>query len=136
MTSHYEALGGETAVRELVSRFYQEMDSSPSAKVIRAMHPKSLQSSEEKLFMFLSGWFGGPPLFIEKFGHPRLRARHLPFTIGADERDQWIACMEKALSKISIPAELHSELSARFFELATHMINQEQGASSLLKMRQ
>src|SRR5215204_3170834 len=80
--SLYEMLGGETGLRSLVNRFYDLMDSSPEAEKIRAFHAKSLNQSREKLFMFLSGWSGGPQLYIERFGHPRLRMRHMPFAIG------------------------------------------------------
>ncbi|HND47437.1 MAG TPA: group II truncated hemoglobin, partial [Anaerolineales bacterium] len=95
--SLYELLGGEEGVRTLVDRFYDLMDSSPEAKDVRALHAKSLKQAREKLFMFLSGWSGGPPLYIEKFGHPRLRMRHMPFVIGTRERDQWLWCMNHAV---------------------------------------
>jgi hemoglobin len=80
--SHYERIGGETKVRELVQRFYLLMDELPETHGIRKMHAADLGGAENKLFMFLSGWMGGPQLFVEKFGHPRLRMRHLPFSIG------------------------------------------------------
>ena len=86
----YELIGGETGLRALVERFYNLLDTSPEAAQIRALHPKSLKQSREKFFMFLSGWSGGPQLYVEKFGHPRLRMRHAPFSIGFSERDQWI----------------------------------------------
>ncbi len=76
--SFYEAIGGQQTVRALVNRFYDLMDTVPEAAGIRALHPETLDESREKLFMFLSGWMGGPPLYVERFGHPRLRARHLP----------------------------------------------------------
>ncbi len=88
--SQYEKLGAEAGVRQLVSYFYQAMESNPKAKDIRDMHAVDSTEAEEKLFLFLSGWLGGPSLFIEKYGHPRLRARHLPFSIGVAERDQWL----------------------------------------------
>jgi len=89
-TTAYDLLGGEKVLRELVHRFYEVMDTMSEAKSLRSIHPVNLQGSEDKLFMFLSGWLGGPNLFMEKFGHPRLRARHLPFKIGKSERDQWM----------------------------------------------
>src|SRR6186713_2474897 len=102
----YDLIGGETGLRKLVERFYDLIDSAPEAAQIRALHPKSLKQSREKFFMFLSGWSGGPSLYIEKYGHPRLRMRHMPFSIGALERDQWIWCMNKALdeSQLDQPA--------------------------------
>ena len=83
----YETLGGASALRALVKRFYQIMDTLPETYGVRKLHPHDLSTSEEKLFMYLSGWLGGPQLFVEKFGQPRLRARHLPFSIGIAERD-------------------------------------------------
>jgi hemoglobin len=77
----YEQLGGEPVIRQLVARFYELMDTMPEAYGIRQLHPKSLSGSEDKLFMFLSGWLGGPQLYVEKYGHPRLRRRHFPFAI-------------------------------------------------------
>ena len=84
----YQVIGGETRLRELVDRFYDLMELEPEFEGIRAMHPPTTQGSRDKLFWFLSGWMGGPDLFVERFGHPRLRARHLPFAIGTAERDQ------------------------------------------------
>ncbi|HEY1181132.1 MAG TPA: group II truncated hemoglobin, partial [Rhodocyclaceae bacterium] len=89
----YEAIGGEAGVRRLVQRFYALMDELPEAYAIRKLHPEDLSGSEEKLFMYLSGYLGGPQLFVEKFGHPMLRARHLPFAIGKNEAEQWMMCM-------------------------------------------
>jgi hemoglobin len=83
----YDSLGGNAAVRRLVDRFYDLMDSVPEYYVIRKLHPADLAGSREKLYLFLSGWLGGPPLYAEKYGHPMLRARHLPFAIGLAERD-------------------------------------------------
>ena len=123
--SLYELLGGETGVRALVDRFYDLMDSAPEAKDIRALHAASLKQSREKLFMFLSGWSGGPPLYMEKFGHPRLRMRHLPFTIGDRERDQWIWCMSHALDAGGVHPSVVEHLKTRFREVADFMRNQE-----------
>ncbi|NWF62960.1 MAG: group II truncated hemoglobin [Chloroflexi bacterium] len=122
--SLYELLGGETGVRALVDRFYDLMDSSPEARDIRALHAASLKQSREKLFMFLSGWSGGPPLYIEKFGHPRLRMRHMLFTIGERERDQWLWCMNKALEEADFSPAVVAHLKARFSEIADFMRNQ------------
>ncbi|MFO0464897.1 MAG: group II truncated hemoglobin, partial [Burkholderiales bacterium] len=96
----YELLGGEATVRRLVDAFYDQMDEDPDFFGIRKLHPASLAASRDKLYMFLTGWLGGPPLYTSEFGHPRLRARHLPFAIGEAERDQWMACMAKALEVV------------------------------------
>ena len=97
--SVYDRLGGEPAVRALVERFYALMDELPQAQAVRRLHPPSLAHSADSLFKFLSGWFGGPPLYIRKRGHPRLRMRHMPFAIGPAERDQWLLCMRQALAE-------------------------------------
>lgn len=122
----YELLGGETVLRNLVKRFYEIMDTLPEAKPLRDIHPQDLQGSEDKLFMFMSGWLGGPNLFQEKFGHPRLRARHLPFKIGKPERDQWMICMVHAFDDLKIEGPLRSELLHSLLRLADHMRNQEE----------
>jgi hemoglobin len=123
MQSPYDALGGDAGVRELVDRFYHYMDTLPEAAGIRRLHPDDLNGSIEKLYLFLSGWFGGPSLYIEKYGHPRLRARHLPFPIGDEERDQWMLCMDKALSDMPIEDDMRRQLHKAFSDMADHMRN-------------
>lgn len=123
MKSFFDALGGEESIRLLVDRFYDHMDSREDTAVIRAMHPDDLQSSRDKLYMFVVGWTGGPQLYMEAYGHPRLRMRHLPFTIGDDERDQWMLCMQLALEETVEDDGLRKELYSSFHHLATHMRN-------------
>lgn len=125
--SLYEMLGGETGLRALVDKFYDLMDSSPEAAKIRAFHAKSLKQSREKLFMFLAGWSGGPQLYVERFGHPRLRMRHMPFSIGSIERDQWLWCMHKALDESGLDPRVVELLKRRFAEVADFMRNQAEG---------
>ncbi|HEX7673182.1 MAG TPA: group II truncated hemoglobin [Bdellovibrio sp.] len=122
----YEVLGGEEALRALVQKFYEIMDTMPEAQGIRKVHPENLRGSEEKLFMYLSGWLGGPNLFVERFGHPRLRARHFPFEIGKSERDQWMLCMVKAFDEMKVQEPLRSELLHSLLRLADHMRNKEE----------
>jgi hemoglobin len=121
----YHLIGGEQALLGLVDRFYFYMDILPEAQGIRTMHQPNLASAKNKLFKFLSGWLGGPNLFIEEFGHPRLRARHLPFAIGERERDQWMLCMNKALEEMTMDPRLKTNIQNALQQLATHMINQE-----------
>jgi len=121
--SIYELIGGEAGLKDLVDRFYKIMDISPEAKELRALHAKSLKRSREKLFMFLSGWSGGPPLYMEKYGHPRLRQRHMPFSIGTRERDQWLWCMDKALDEGDYDQGVVEYLKDRFSEVADFMRN-------------
>ena len=125
--THYELLGGEAGIRSLVDRFYDLMDTAPEAANVRALHAASLKVSREKLFLFLTGWTGGPQLYVEKFGHPMLRMRHFPFAIGERERDEWLWCMDRALDEHEAPAappELKVYLRQRFHALADHMRNQ------------
>lgn len=119
----FARLGGEPGVRRLVDRFYDLMDSLPEARGIRALHPERLDGSRDKLFWFLVGWLGGPPLYVTRFGHPRLRARHLPFPIGVAERDAWMRCMTGALADCVEDAALRELLRASLAQLADHMRN-------------
>jgi hemoglobin len=121
----YNVMGGEAVVRKLVDTFYDQMDEDPDFFGIRKLHPQSLHGSREKLFMFLSGWLGGPPLYVNEFGHPRLRARHLPFPIGESERDQWMACMTRAMEAVGVPPALRVQLAASFANTADWMRNRE-----------
>ncbi|MCG7921594.1 MAG: group II truncated hemoglobin [Candidatus Thiodiazotropha lotti] len=123
--THYERLGGEKSVRELVDRFYDLMDDQDELTELRQLHAKSLKISREKLFMFLSGWLGGPSLYTDKYGHPRLRARHLPFSIGIEERDQWMQCMQTAMQQMSLDESLQEELLQAFSKTADFMRNRE-----------
>lgn len=119
--THFELLGGEAGIRRLVDRFYDVMDSDPLAATIRGMHPEDLSTSREKLHLFLVGWSGGPPLYVERHGHPMLRARHLPFPIGEAEAAAWVSCMDRALDEHEMPEELRQYLRERFRAIATHM---------------
>lgn len=119
----YELIGGEEKLRELVNRFYDLMALDPAYAGIRVMHPEDLSSSGDKLFMFLSGWMGGPDLFVEKHGHPRLKARHMTFSIGISERDQWLQCMRQAMKDVGINELLLERLMQSFFTTADWMRN-------------
>jgi hemoglobin len=120
----FDRLGGERGVRALVDRFYDLMDLEPAAAGIRAMHPPQLDGSRDKLFWFLCGWLGGPHHYTERFGHPRLRARHLPYTIGIAERDQWLGCMVQAMAEQAVEPALAQRLAESFFGTADWMRNQ------------
>jgi hemoglobin len=122
----YEEIGGEAGIRKLVDRFYDLMDSAPEATNVRALHAASLKQSREKLFLFLTGWTGGPPVYIEKYGHPRLRQRHMPFTIGARERDEWLWCMERALDEQIVSDSTRAMLWEKLRMLADFMRNQDE----------
>lgn len=117
----YEAVGGGPAVRDLVERFYDRIDAS--APTLRAMLPEDDSVSREKLYEFLSGWLGGPPLYVEKRGHPRLRLRHMPFAIGGDEVAEWLRCMSEALDECGIEGHLRGFLDEQLSLSAHHLRN-------------
>ncbi len=119
----FEWIGGEAQVRALVDRFYDLMDLEPGYRELRAAHGTSLDSARDKLFWFLCGWLGGPDYYQERFGHPRLRMRHMPFSIGIVERDQWLACMDQAMGDVGVDATLRTRLKNSFFQTADWMRN-------------
>ena len=121
---HYDRLGGEQKIRELVDRFYDLMDAREDTQPLRQMHAKDLRVSRDKLFMFLSGWLGGPQLYMEKYGHPRLRQRHMPFTVDSVARDQWMSCMIQAMADVGIEEGMCKELEEAFYKTADFMRNQ------------
>jgi hemoglobin len=127
----YDLLGAEAGIRRLVNRFYDLMDSAPEATHVRAVHVGSLDEAREKLIMFLSGWSGGPPLYTDKFGHPRLRQRHAPFSIGMIERDEWLWCMSRALDESGIDPQTVAYMKSRFAEIADFMRNRPEGPTPI-----
>ncbi len=125
----YELLGGEPEgtlkVRALVEAFYDVMDTDPKVVTLRAMHQADLTEAREKLFMFLTGWTGGPQLYIERYGHPMLRKRHLPFSIGESARDQWMYCMIRAMHQLQLDEPLMTKLASQLYGVADFMRNRE-----------
>jgi len=119
----YEALGGEAGIKRLVRRFYELMEELPEAYGVRKIHPESLQGASDLLFEFLSGWFGGPPLYMEKKGHPRLRMRHAPYAVSQTMRDEWMLCMTQALTEQVADPDFQSWLIGTFAQMADHLIN-------------
>jgi hemoglobin len=126
----YELMGGDAGIRRLVDRFYDLMDTAPEAATIRRLHAASLKASRDKLHLFLTGWTGGPPVYVEKHGHPRLRMRHFPFAISTRERDEWLWCMDHALDAHDMPDDLRTQLRERFHQLADHMRNRPDDPST------
>ena len=126
-SSFYQLLGGENGgtekIRNLVETFYDIMSTNPQAASILALHPSDLTSSREKLFMFLTGWTGGPQLYIQRYGHPRLRQRHIAFSIGEIERDQWMGCMIKAMHSMNLEEKLMQKLAEQLYGVADFMRN-------------
>ena len=122
-TTPFEQIGGESGVRALVDRFYDLMELEPGFGGLRGLHPSSLEGSRDKLHWFLCGWLGGPNHYTDRFGHPMLRARHLPYTIGIAERDQWMACMTQAMADLQLDPVLAERLAASFHGTADWMRN-------------
>lgn len=122
--SAFDLIGGEVLIRRMVDRFYDLMELEPRYAELRAAHGSTLAEARDRLFWFLCGWMGGPQYYTERFGHPRLRARHMPFKIGILERDQWLACMDQAMGEVQVEAELRARLNASFFQTADWMRNQ------------
>jgi len=141
--SFYQRIGGAQPLRALVERFYRIMAELPQADGIRAMHPDDMSGSADKLFKFLSGWSGGPELYIAEFGQPRLRRRHLPMRIGNSERDQWMHCMDMAMQQCGLDPQLHHDLHQALFNTADFMRNQpdqdteteQNGGTGLARLR-
>jgi len=121
--SPYQWIGGEEKVRALVERFYDLMDLEPAYADLRAVHGSDLSKARQHLFWFLCGWLGGPQHYTDRFGHPRLRMRHMPFPIGLKERDQWLACMDQAMGETGVDAVLRQRLKDSFFQTADWMRN-------------
>jgi hemoglobin len=128
-STFYELLGGEANgtenIRNLVETFYDIMDSDPKVTPLRTMHQPDLTSAREKLFMFLTGWTGGPQLYIERYGHPMLRARHMPFPVDESARDQWMYCMIKAMHQLNFEDDLTKKLANQLYGVADFMRNRE-----------
>lgn len=121
--SPFEWIGGEARVKALVERFYDLMDLEPAYAELRAAHGSDLATARDKLLWFLCGWLGGPSYYTDQFGHPRLKMRHMPFTIGILERDQWLACMDQAMGETGVPETLRARLRGSFFQTADWMRN-------------
>ena len=119
----FDTIGGEEKVRALVDRFYDLMDIEPAYAALRAAHGDTLDNARQRLFWFLCGWLGGPQHYTEQFGHPRLRARHMPFSIGIKERDEWLACMDQAMGETGVDSALQARLRESFGQTADWMRN-------------
>lgn len=124
-TTLYEAIGGDPTVRALTHRFYELMDTLPEAARCRAVHPADLSGSEEKFYEYLTGWLGGPPIYLEKRGHPMLRRRHFVAEIGPEERDEWLLCFTRALEETVAHPKLRQIILDPITRLALHMQNKE-----------
>ncbi|MDO5639459.1 MAG: group II truncated hemoglobin [Neisseria sp.] len=120
----YDLLGGEAGVAALTERFYDLMDLEPQYAELRQTHGETLDYARDRLFKFLSGWLGGPDLYQQAHGHPRLRQRHMPFAVTMQTRDQWLACFAQALQESAVANELAEPLLFNLFALGDWMRNQ------------
>jgi len=123
--THFERVGGQPAVDRIIDAFYRRMDTLPEAKTIRALHAPDLTNTKIVLKKYLAEWLGGPPLYSQERGHPRLRMRHLPFSIGAPERDAWMLCMRGALEEVADSAQIRDELMKQLYKTADWMRNND-----------
>lgn len=123
--SHFERIGGADVVQQLVTRFYDIMETDSAASQVLALHPADLTGAREKLYEFLVGWMGGPPIYMNKYGHPRLRMRHMHVSIDEQARDEWMYCIEKAMAELAIEPSLQQELQEAFYKVADFMRNTE-----------
>lgn len=121
--SLYSRLGGEAVLQKFVSHLYDFMDVLPEVENLRQMHSPDLSYARNRLFMFLSGMLGGPPLYVEAFGHPRLRQKHMHFSIGDEERDQWLKCAQLAAEELEVDGHLKDELMEVLTIMANHLRN-------------
>ena len=119
----FDWIGGEEKISAMVECFYDLMDLESAYAALRAAHGSDLANARQRLTWFLTGWMGGPQQYTERFGHPMLRARHMPFSIGIKERDQWLACMNQAMAEIGVPEDLRTRLMQSFFQTADWMRN-------------
>lgn len=119
----YAVFGGDAFVRALCARFYALMDVLPEAAACRAVHPASLARAEEKLVEYLTGWLGGPPLYTDKYGHPRLRQRHFVAPIGKVEVEGWLVCFHRAWDELAPQSPMADEILAKVDSLGWHMAN-------------
>ena len=121
----YEAVGGDATIRALSHRFYELMDTLPEASHVRPVHPPTLEGSEAKFYEYLTGYLGGPPVYVEKYGHPRLRSRHFIAEIGPVERDEWLLCFRQALEETVPNPKLREIILPPIERLADHMQNKQ-----------
>lgn len=120
-TTIYEAIGEGEGIRRLVEAFYPIVQRNER---IGPLFPADIRPVMEKQFLFLSQFFGGPPLYSDQYGHPMMRARHMPFPITEEKAKEWLACMAQALEQIGAPPELSRIVLERLSGPAFHFVNQ------------
>ncbi|CAM3707980.1 globin [Marinicrinis lubricantis] len=118
--SLYERMGGAETVRKIVEAFYPIVQENPE---IGPLFPEDIRPVQEKQYMFLTQFFGGPSLYSDEYGHPMMRARHLPFPITRERAEAWLGCMKQALEKIGMEEELKHTVLERLSGPAFHFVN-------------
>jgi hemoglobin len=119
----FERIGGQPAVDRIIDSFYDRMDTLPEARLIRILHPEDLSATRVVLKQYLAEWLGGPPAYTQERGHPRLRARHLPFSIGDEERDAWMFCMRGAMEDVVTDEAARESILEKLSQVAAWMRN-------------
>jgi hemoglobin len=123
----FQRIGGQPTVDRIVDSFYDRMSTLPEAGVIRALHSEDLGSIRVTLKKYLAEWLGGPTAYTDERGHPRLRARHLPFSIGNEERDAWMACMRGAMEEVVTDQAAREWILQKLSQVADWMRNRSPG---------
>jgi len=119
----FQRIGGQATVDRIIDAFYDRMESLPEAEIVRRLHPEDLGATRAVLKKYLAEWLGGPPAYSQERGHPRLRARHLPFSIGDEERDAWMLCMRGAMDEVVSDAVSREWILEKLAKLADWMRN-------------
>jgi hemoglobin len=130
MQTPFEQIGGQPTVDRIIDAFYDAMDTLPEARIIRVLHPEDLGNTRAVLKKFLAEWLGGSRTYSQERGHPRLRARHLPFSIGDEERDAWILCMRRAMEQVVTDAQAREWILQKLSGVADWMRNRETSESA------
>jgi hemoglobin len=121
--SIYEIIGGESTIKKLVKSFYAKVRVHPD---LAPIFPGDWEETERKQYLFLTQFLGGPPLYSQEFGHPMLRARHLPFQVTPKRAEAWLSCMQQALDDVNLDSDIRSHIWARLVQTAHHMINTQE----------
>lgn len=134
--SFYDQIGGEEGVRRLVRTFYDLVETEPEGEPLRVMHNEGngLAHAREAQFLFLSGFLGGPQLYVEQFRHSNVKQMHAHLKISDEEAQSWLSCMDKALRKTA-DEDTRRPLMQAFTRVAEALKNRTGGAENALKVR-
>jgi hemoglobin len=116
----YELMGGKKTIAKLINAFYDRVKGDPNLSPI---FPEDLTLTKQKQTLFLTQFFGGPPLYSEKYGHPMLRARHMPFPVTPNRAEAWLKCMSDAMDEVGLEGIVRDYMFERLTMTARHMVN-------------